>query len=634
MSARHQRRVTGRADPARSTRCSSGTAGTGSRSSGCRSTCATARSLPNFTIEGYEHVTDALAAGKGVILALPHLGGWEWAAAWMAAQGHHMLAVVEPLRPAGAARVVRPPARGDRARGGADRSRRLAVVLRRPARQPHRLPAERSRPHRRRRRGRVLRRAHDAARGPGDAGAAHGRRAVAGRGVLPTGPRAPRRGEAADPGAARGRSARRHRPASPSPSRTSSRPSSASRPSSGICCRRTGRATANEPSLARHEDRDDLSRTRCRARAACRVRCSGSRANSANSTSTCGSSRPCDGPPPDPTIVSVGPTVEWESNGSIAPIAPGRATARRTAEALRTLEPDVVHLHEPIVPGPTVSALIGFNGPMVGTFHAAGEVPYQWLRPALRSLMMRLTFRVAVSESARETAAGNWTGAEYTVLWNGIEIDRIASAAPAPRRTTDGAVHRSPRTPQGTRGVARRVGRHRSRGAAAGGRGRAADRRAEATRRPATSSGSAPSPTHPRDALLRGATVFCAPSLRGESFGVVLLEAMAAGAPIVASAIEGYQNVARAGQDALLVPPGDVAALRDALRRLLDDPALRARLVASGRERAEQFSMRKPGRALPRAVRPGARPGGLSGRPGAVVDRRARSVTESRSAAP
>jgi KDO2-lipid IV(A) lauroyltransferase len=55
--------------------------------------------VPNFTIEGYEYVTDGLAAGKGVILALPHLGGWEWAAAWMAAQGHHMLAVVEPLEP-------------------------------------------------------------------------------------------------------------------------------------------------------------------------------------------------------------------------------------------------------------------------------------------------------------------------------------------------------------------------------------------------------------------------------------------------------------------------------------------------------------------------------------------------------
>src|SRR5207245_2052137 len=94
-----------------------------------------------------------------------------------------------------------------------------------------------------------------------------------------------------------------------------------------------------------------------------------------------------------------------------------------------------------------------------------------------------------------------------------------------------------------------------------------------------------------RNARLRGATVFCAPSVHGESFGIVLLEAMAASTPIVASSIEGYSNVARADRDAVLVPPGDVEALRAALRRLLDDPSLRARLVASGHERAAEFSM-------------------------------------------
>jgi phosphatidylinositol alpha-mannosyltransferase len=301
---------------------------------------------------------------------------------------------------------------------------------------------------------------------------------------------------------------------------------------------------------------------------------------------------PCDGPPPESTIVSVGPTVEWESNGSIAPIAPGRATARRTAEALRTLEPDVVHLHEPIVPGPTVSALIGFNGPMVGTFHAAGEVPYQWLRPALRSLMMRLTFRVAVSESARDTAAGNWSGAEYEVLWNGIEIDRIASAPPAvaPKPTVLFIGRHEPR-----KGLAVLLdawaGIDRDARLQVVGVGP----QTEELRRRASGDvewfGTVTDA--PRNSLLRGATAFCAPSLRGESFGVVLLEAMAAGAPLVASAIEGYQNVARADQDALLVPPGDVDALRGALRRVLDDPALRARLAASGRERAEGFSMRR-----------------------------------------
>jgi phosphatidylinositol alpha-mannosyltransferase len=301
---------------------------------------------------------------------------------------------------------------------------------------------------------------------------------------------------------------------------------------------------------------------------------------------------PCDGPPPDATIVSVGPTVEWESNGSIAPISPGRSTARRTAEALRTLEPDVVHLHEPIVPGPTVSALIGFNGPMVGTFHAAGEVPYQWLRPALRSLMMRLTFRVAVSESARETAAGNWTGAEYTVLWNGIEIEPIAATAPAesPKPTVLFIGRHEPRKGlevllDAWDGIDRDA---RLQIVGVGPQSEELQRRAVGDVEWCGSITDAP-----RNALLRGARVFCAPSLRGESFGVVLLEAMAAGAPIVASAIEGYQNVARSGRDALLVPPGDVAALRGALRRLLDDPALRGRLAESGRERAEQFSMRR-----------------------------------------
>jgi phosphatidylinositol alpha-mannosyltransferase len=301
---------------------------------------------------------------------------------------------------------------------------------------------------------------------------------------------------------------------------------------------------------------------------------------------------PCDGPPPDPTIVSVGPTVEWESNGSIAPIAPGRATARRTAEALRSLEPDIVHLHEPIVPGPTVSALIGFNGPMVGTFHAAGEVPYQWLRPALRSLMMRLTCRVAVSESARETAEGNWTGAEYTVLWNGIEIDRIASAqpAPSPRPTVLFIGRHEPR-----KGLAVLLdawaGLDRDARLRVVGAGPQTDELRSRAIGDVEWLGTVTDT--PRNELLRGATAFCAPSLRGESFGVVLLEAMAAGAPLVASAIEGYQNVARAGQDALLVPPGDAGALRDALRLVLDDPGLRARLVASGRQRAEEFSMRR-----------------------------------------
>ena len=90
---------------------------------------------------------------------------------------------------------------------------------------------------------------------------------------------------------------------------------------------------------------------------------------------------------------------------------------------------------------------------------------------------------------------------------------------------------------------------------------------------------------------LTGADVFCAPSLHGESFGVVLLEAMAAQTPIVASDLPGYRNVARAGHDALLVPPGDSKALAASLIDVLERPSLAESLVAFGDARAAQFSM-------------------------------------------
>jgi phosphatidylinositol alpha-mannosyltransferase len=90
---------------------------------------------------------------------------------------------------------------------------------------------------------------------------------------------------------------------------------------------------------------------------------------------------------------------------------------------------------------------------------------------------------------------------------------------------------------------------------------------------------------------LRGADVLCAPSLGGESFGMVLLEGMAAHVPIVASDLPGYRNVARNGCEALLVRPGDPEALAGALRRVLTEPATAAALVAAGDARAATFSM-------------------------------------------
>jgi phosphatidylinositol alpha-mannosyltransferase len=94
-----------------------------------------------------------------------------------------------------------------------------------------------------------------------------------------------------------------------------------------------------------------------------------------------------------------------------------------------------------------------------------------------------------------------------------------------------------------------------------------------------------------RAARMRGCTVYCSPSVRGESFGMVLLEAMASGAALVASDLDGHRNVATDGLDALLAPVGDAEALAKALRRVLEDEGLRAELVAGGHRRAEQLSM-------------------------------------------
>jgi len=300
---------------------------------------------------------------------------------------------------------------------------------------------------------------------------------------------------------------------------------------------------------------------------------------------------PCDGPPPDPSIVSVGPSIEWESNGSVAPIAPGRQSARRTAEALRSVQPDVVHLHEPAVPGPCLTALIGFDGPMVGTFHASGELAHMWTRPMIRSLMQRLSVRVVVSESARDTALRNWgPDEEYVVLFNGIEIDRIASMPPA-ASDRPAVLFLGRHEERKGLGVLLEAWNGIDRDAALWVAG-TGPQTATLRKRAATGVewlGSVSD--NERNACLRGATVFCAPSIGGESFGIVLLEAMAASTPIVASGIDGYQNVARADLDALLVPPGDPVALRSTLQRVLDDAPLRGRLVASGHERAAEFAM-------------------------------------------
>jgi len=302
---------------------------------------------------------------------------------------------------------------------------------------------------------------------------------------------------------------------------------------------------------------------------------------------------PCDGAPPEVGIIPLGNSIPTAANGSMAPVAPDPSNALRTIQALRDEEFDVVHLHEPIAPGCTVTTLVCSSAPMVGTFHAAGtSAAYRWLAPLTCWLAGRLTIRCAVSEDARDLAAGG-LGGEYVLLHNGIDVDRFAKATPWPtdgptilflsrheeRKGLDVFIDALATLPAHARVWVASDGPDtgRLRAAAAGdGRvewlGRIDDE--EKVRR------------------LRGADVLCAPSLRGESFGMILLEAMAAATPIVASDLPGYRKVVGTGAPgALLVPPGDPVALGSALRLVLDDPGLAGALSAAGEARAACFSM-------------------------------------------
>jgi phosphatidylinositol alpha-mannosyltransferase len=304
---------------------------------------------------------------------------------------------------------------------------------------------------------------------------------------------------------------------------------------------------------------------------------------------------PCDGPPPEPFVTPLGDSLPTAANGSIAPLAPDPAAVMRTFRVLRDEQFDVIHIHEPLAPGPSLTTATLHYAPTVGTFHAAGRsTSYRILAPVLRRLVDRIDRRVAVSKDALALVTEHLgcDGRTFTVLFNGVETAEIRAAAPAVGRHP--AIlflgrHEQRKGLEVLLSAVRLLDADVSLWVAGEGPETArlqgeygADPRIEWLGRLSDAD---------KLARLRGAAVFCAPSLHGESFGVVLAEAMAAGTPVVASALDGYRNVATDGVDAVLVPPGDAVALAAALRRVLGDERLARRLVDAGAARADQLSM-------------------------------------------
>ena len=268
---------------------------------------------------------------------------------------------------------------------------------------------------------------------------------------------------------------------------------------------------------------------------------------------------PCDGAPPDTFVTPLGESLPTAAHGSIAPIAPDPAAALRTIRALRDEEFDVLHLHEPLSPGPTMTALMMRTAPIVGTFHAAGDsASYRYLNRVVRSMADGIDVRVAVSRDA-EDLAERYLGGDYRILPNAVELDQFFDPEPErPRRRSIFFCGRhEPR-----KGLEVLLRAHEA----------LDDGDVElviASEGPETARLRHEYPEAPnrrwlgrisdqiKTRELHTCSVFCAPALGGESFGIVLLEAMAGGATVVASDIDGYRNVATHDLDARLVVPDD-----------------------------------------------------------------------------
>ncbi|SFQ52007.1 phosphatidylinositol alpha-mannosyltransferase [Amycolatopsis arida] len=282
-------------------------------------------------------------------------------------------------------------------------------------------------------------------------------------------------------------------------------------------------------------------------------------------------------------------------NGSVARLQFGPVSYARVRRWLRDNDFDVLHLHEPVAPSLSLLALKIAEGPIVATFHTSTprSRTLSAFQPVLRPLLEKVTARIAVSALARRVQVEH-LGGDAVEIPNGVDVPFFARATPLPGYPREGGtVGFVGRFTEPRKGMAvlldalRRmlpdwpglrllvVGR---------GEGDALLRQAgpELARR-IDLLGQVDDET--KASALRSVDVYCAPNTGGESFGMILTEAMAAGTPVVASGLDSFRRVLDDGRAGVLTPTGDAAALAGALADLLADDARRARLAEAGRER-------------------------------------------------
>lgn len=312
---------------------------------------------------------------------------------------------------------------------------------------------------------------------------------------------------------------------------------------------------------------------------------------------------PGDDDTPDlpPYVVAAGKAaVRIPYNGSVARLQFGLVAAARVRKWLRDGAFDVVHVHEPAPPSLSLLTCMIHDGPLVATFHVA-VIRSRWLSAfdtVLQPFLEKITGKIAVSPAARKVIVEH-LGGDAVVIPNGVAIAQYADAEPfdgfpRPAGGTIGFIGRFDESRKGmdvlVAALELLVPDRPDLRVLVAGRGDTEDFLAEL---PESLAGRievlGQVSEHDKARLLRSVDVYCAPNTGGESFGVVLLEAMASSTAVVASDLEAFRRVLNAGQAGRLFTTGDPEDLAAALAEVLDDEALRRRLAEAGTEAVRPF---------------------------------------------
>ena len=298
-------------------------------------------------------------------------------------------------------------------------------------------------------------------------------------------------------------------------------------------------------------------------------------------------------------VVPAGRAVPVPYNGSVARLAFGFLSASRVRRWLKEGDFDVLHVHEPAAPSLSLLACWVADGPIVATMHAAmpRSRALHVAQPILASALEKISGRIAVAEAARNTLVEH-LGGDAVLIPNGVNVSRYEKAEPLPGFPgTGGTLGFLGRMDEPRKGLeillaafsilAPNRPQLRLLIAGRGDADEALEQVPPAYRDRVVLLGQVSDADRVR--MLHSVDVFCAPNTGGESFGYVLVEAMASGAPIVASDIEAFRQVLRGGEAGELFSVGSPAGLAEAAGRLLDDPARRAMLAAAASTAVREF---------------------------------------------